>query len=259
MSNETKDTIVNFCKTTTETMTSYIREKYQVPKFTMKLTLDFSQRRTTSWGGIKKGSPFINLVLKRYVAYTSPECSDMKMSFDEYSNFNTDPVIGSISGTWQTCLTALIAHEVAHAVQYFSRLDSSIKLPFTVKKDSKEEKGHGVLWKAIYSDLRIQFVNAGASSVPVKQGEVKKFIVVEPIAKTISKTTTTSSGGWHVGPYQSKNGGTFIHYYKDSDNSLIGTLFKKAGNVWKFDYSSKTYISCETATLGEARKKAFGF
>lgn len=91
-------------------------------------------------------TPFINRVEKK------------PGSFEEYASFKDDKVIGSVYFVdWRIALLALIAHELAHAVQCSTIGVNMIAANGLSKKD--QTSPHGIVWKKIYSDLRTKFVN----------------------------------------------------------------------------------------------------
>jgi hypothetical protein len=166
-------------------MTKHIAEKYNGAGFVPMVRLDFGFHRTTSWGGTKRGGiPFVSLAVRKYLA--GAVSSGMDWNFIEYKNFQNDPVIGSLKNvTWQEAVRCLVAHELAHAAQYFKPVTIAAKAAFGMSGmdgASKDAKGHNVLWRKIYSDLRITFIN-GKVAPPV--AEVKL-----PVVKLITRVYT---------------------------------------------------------------------
>lgn len=86
---------------------------------------------------------------------------DGKFYMSEYKRFEKDPDIGGIASmNWKKVLAAYVAHEIAHALHWTPGtkpyLRRALNLPHQILRD---DKAHGKMWKAIYKDLRINFVN----------------------------------------------------------------------------------------------------
>ena len=146
--------IEHFCLDNVAAMVEFLRVKYQIPDFDVRVKMDFSSRRNRSWGGRRNGKNFISLCLKNYLTMSE---IGTKMNFVEYASFNDDIIIGGIYYThWKKALSALIAHELAHAAQ-FSDVGGTIAAGNNY--DSKDSRGHGIVWKKIYMGLRRNFVN----------------------------------------------------------------------------------------------------
>lgn len=102
--------------------------------------------------------------------YTKPflyrdDIDSDRFMFTEYKHIEQDPVIGSIKGNWKTIITALVAHEFAHALDYSVDAWPHLTKPegFSAynPKTNREKRGHGESWQLIYRDLREKFVNNG--------------------------------------------------------------------------------------------------
>lgn len=151
---EKKLEIEHFCLDTVAAMRDFLRFKYMIPDFDVKVKLDFSDRRNRSWGGRRNGRNFISLCLKNHLSASE---NSVKMNFVEYATFNDDIIIGGIYyAHWKKAVSALIAHELAHAAQ-FSHVGASVAAGNNY--DSNDSKGHGIVWKTIYASLRRVFVN----------------------------------------------------------------------------------------------------
>jgi hypothetical protein len=76
--------------------------------------------------------------------------------FSEYATIADDPTIGARTfDTPEQALFALVAHEIAHHVQYCYG-------PYTRWLKRKFRKPHGEGWQAIYRILRRELVNSAA-------------------------------------------------------------------------------------------------
>lgn len=114
--------------------------------FTLVTKLDWSPSRRCSRGGIYKDGPGINISMYHSV----PRDTNEIYRFHEYPSYDADKTIGGFySRRPYDKLEAIIAHEIAHAVQFFA-----------YKKLNTRCKPHGAMFKDYYSKLRIQFINS---------------------------------------------------------------------------------------------------
>lgn len=144
-----------FALGTAQEMIRFVRAHYNAPDFNMKIRLDFSPRRTRSWGGRRNGVNFMSLALHRYA---EAQKNHKAISFNEYSSFAYDKVIGSIFlVNWKHALAGLIAHELAHAVQ-FSDIQNTVAAAANLGQ-GEGRIAHGLVWKNIYRTLRETYVN----------------------------------------------------------------------------------------------------
>jgi hypothetical protein len=91
---------------------------------------------------------------------TPEEWSEMR--FTEYPAFKNDPRIGSIfCDNPEICLLALVAHEVAHHVQYRYG-------PYTRHLKKKYQKPHGEGFRYIYGLLRSRLINKHCLAIGAK-------------------------------------------------------------------------------------------
>ena len=146
--------VKEFVKQELNTQVQYCKEQFKLPDdWYPELTVSFDQRKKNSRAGrnIHK-KPFLSLALHSYLKPVN--------GFLEYEEYTNNMLIGSFtSSSWQLCLTALISHELAHAVQF--------TLP-DMKQEGEQamfyvlgQRGgdHGDLFRLIYKTLRKQFVN----------------------------------------------------------------------------------------------------
>lgn len=159
--------------------------------FSIKPTIRFSERgKGRSWGGVKikpGGSP---------VPYVSLNLSICTIgTFHEYKSFADNKHIGAVENcNWQKWVAALVAHEIAHVVQF------SLVRPLYFAKDQRAfsnstitppswTSGHDLFWKNIYRILRTEFVNntefsasapefAETNPVPVKKASGQKVDII---------------------------------------------------------------------------------
>lgn len=112
--------------------------------FTLVSKFDWSPARRASRGGIYKDGPGINIAM-----YHMPRVEGEIYRFYEYASFDADRIIGGFySRRPYDKLEVLIAHEVAHAIQFFA-----------YKKLNTSCKPHGRMFKDYYAMLRQKFIN----------------------------------------------------------------------------------------------------
>jgi predicted SprT family Zn-dependent metalloprotease len=89
----------------------------------------------------------------RYISIDVSHYRAGNLYFTEYATVRDDPTIGArLFSTPEGALAALVAHEVAHHVQYRYG-------PVTRWLKKKYRKPHGEGWQAIYRILRREVVN----------------------------------------------------------------------------------------------------
>jgi hypothetical protein len=143
------------------------------PDFTCSLKLDWSAKRTSSRGGIYKTGPGINIAMNSAALLQLPEHNIYR--FYEYPAYDSDATIGGFYSTqYEHKLKAIIAHEVAHAVQFLE-----------YKKTNTRCKPHGTIFKKYYKLFRTTFVN---SALPNQAMLQKKY------QDSIAKLSVTSYG-----------------------------------------------------------------
>lgn len=116
----------------------------------IKLSVTWSSARRFSYGGYREGSPFVSLSLKDV-----RELGVLK--FIEYKSLQKSTVIGSFRGPWPVYLAGLVAHELAHAVQFTQQYQPGMQLNGLSEKSLL--KTHGTGWQEIYRHLRQSWVN----------------------------------------------------------------------------------------------------
>lgn len=127
--------------------------------FTCTIKLDWDYKRRTSRGGIYKNGPGINIAMAS--AALVDHISDNVYRFYEYPSYDYDPVIGGFyAQDYILKLQAIVAHEVAHAVQFFEYSKLAVRC-----------KPHGPIFKKYYSIFRKNFIN---HRIP-KQAELQKL------------------------------------------------------------------------------------
>lgn len=257
-----KEMIIKFSNEMVAKMNTFAQVHYNTPHFDLIPKISFGESRTHSWGGARHGKPFISLSCKRYLNAAK---SYSNMDFIEYSSIKGNHFIGELKNvSWQYALAALIAHEMAHAIQHYPDSKENVKVKFGWSDmDSRNVlfKGHDVFWQKIYKDLRCEFVNGKeqeliqlsenlkAQTQPAQEVAVAEIPVKEAPKRKNSRAWTSV--------VSNKFGGQFVHYYH-SDGTLIGILFYRVnGNVFVYHPDTSTYEDTGTTKYSEARKKYF--
>jgi len=113
--------------------------------FLGKVILDWSNKRTSSRGGLYRSGPGINIAM----ATSFPDNKSQVYRFYEYRSYDSDSIIGGFySANPYHKLRAIVAHEMAHAIQFFM-----------YNKTGSRCKPHGPVFKKYYKELREEFVN----------------------------------------------------------------------------------------------------
>lgn len=126
-------------------MADYLTETVNKDFELVTVRTDWSPRRRSSRGGMYAAGPGINIALKPEYMCTLTQPS----RFYEYPSFDENKVYGGFYYTKPLLkLYATVAHEVAHAIQFFEQTQAQQKV-----------KPHGNEFKKHYADLRTTFVN----------------------------------------------------------------------------------------------------
>ena len=135
----------NFVTNFAYSLSKYIRSSYY-DDFTLEMIkTDWNPSRRSSRGGIYAKGPGINIAMREYFRHNKVYPS----KFYEYASYDKNTIFGGFYYTnTDTMIKAIVAHEVAHAVQFFEYSKLNCKC-----------KPHGPIFKKFYKDLRLQFVN----------------------------------------------------------------------------------------------------
>jgi hypothetical protein len=153
-----KKLIKEFVNTELHNQVQFCKNKFNLPDdWSPELTVSFDQRKKNSRAGRRGTKPFMELALSSYLQPVT--------GFLEYTDYTTNMLIGSFkSNSWQLCLTALISHELAHAVQFTMPAVMTDVEPESEQQAmyyvlGKKGGDHGDLFRLIYKTLRKEFVN----------------------------------------------------------------------------------------------------
>jgi|DEB0MinimDraft_6_1074348.scaffolds.fasta_scaffold05055_2 hypothetical protein len=145
---------------------------------------DWSARRRSSRGGWypSQGGAGINLAMHHTCgAHLKNRRPEDPFRVYEYKSFDADPVIGGfITTSHEHYLAMVVAHEVAHAAQYFRK--------YAIKKSAGNPHGH--IWKQIYRHLRETVVN------PLLPDQEKMSIIYEDYKKALISNKKKDEIDW---------------------------------------------------------------
>jgi hypothetical protein len=151
--------VKEFVQQELQTQVEFARKQFQLPAdWSPELKISFDQRKKNSRAGRRGSKPFMELALASYLQPVN--------GFLEYEDYTTNMLIGSFkSHSWKLCLTALISHELAHAVQFTMPAALADAQPETGQQAmyyvlGKKGGDHGDLFRLIYKTLRKEFVNS---------------------------------------------------------------------------------------------------
>jgi hypothetical protein len=165
-------------------MTKFVRTHFNLPNFSLLTRFSSSARRTRSWGGIKNGRGYISIQMRRY---DPTRIGSGNAEYVEYRQIASHPTIGNFIGKPELCTIATVAHEVAHAVDHYTR---SIEFNGRTQLESDstqigrchEFKGHDRVWQYVYHVLRKEFVNKHLDpSAKRETTSVHEFVRTSPI------------------------------------------------------------------------------
>lgn len=130
--------------------------------FTLDVKLDWSNKRVASRGGLYAKGPGINMAM--YHSY--PNNNGEVYRFYEYKSYDSNKTIGGFYAKDPLLkLEALLLHEIAHAVQFFSYKLTGVRC-----------KPHGPVFKGYYKQLREHFLNHKLPEQSALQLEYNDYI-----------------------------------------------------------------------------------
>lgn len=151
--------------------------------------LDWSMNRSRSRGGAGGKGLYedggLSLAMRRRVPADGVGTGPFE--FTEYASIARRADIGTVkSDDWRDCLRALVAHELAHAVQ---RSIERTARKAKVASDPALRKPHGLGWQRIYALLRKDCLPAKAEIVPLRPA--KAVLPPEPLRLAASSPTVS--------------------------------------------------------------------
>jgi hypothetical protein len=142
-----------------------------LPGLRLHVGCDWDARREASHGGVWPWGYGLDLAMRGcfppdHVSITTPHL------FQEYPHYRTDPVIGAMMGDWQAHVRALVAHETAHAHQFYVR-DHIPPANRIGLRGLDLGTPHGEAWQRIYRCMRPAALASRrpAPLIPERQGE----------------------------------------------------------------------------------------
>lgn len=139
----------------------FAREAFKLPKMNPDLT--FVDTKTAPWGQASETRKRTFRIKVSTYNLTRHELQ----GFKEYASYCHNSIIGSFATTdWKLFVSAVIAHELSHIVQFeiarvgFIHPDSDVNAKkLTIKGLGEYESGHGAFFRAIYCKMRKEFIN----------------------------------------------------------------------------------------------------
>lgn len=136
--------------------------KHLYESFTLDVKLDWSNKRVASRGGLYTAGPGINMAM--YKAY--PNNNGEVYRFYEYKSYDSNKTIGGFYAKDPLLkLEAILLHEIAHAIQFFSYRVEGVRC-----------KPHGPIFKKYYTQLRQEFLNHKIPEQQALQQEYSEYI-----------------------------------------------------------------------------------
>jgi hypothetical protein len=203
----TADNIDVWAKAKIAEVARWIDTEFNMSDFSSSLYVvaSLGTRRSCSWGGVKfckksrRCIPRISLGLHYFRFNTS---------FREYKAFRKHPIIGSISNDHAATVTALIVHELAHAIDHYRRYSESdpraavayisASRHVSDMSDKFHPDGHGIEWQTIYAAMRERFVNHAVTNPIVEEAVVAPKKTYKPRDMT-GKVVSHKVRGAHDG------------------------------------------------------------
>lgn len=111
----------------------------------------------TSKGGRHNDAPYLKFALNRIITKSQ---KNAVVQFREYCSISDKSDIGSVTGSLEKYIAVLVAHELAHVIQYqvLYNLNSQEKWSGMTKIEIRKPHGEG--WRFIYRILRKHGVNS---------------------------------------------------------------------------------------------------
>lgn len=162
----------------------FCEQEFAIQNFVKNLVIksSVSANRRRSSGGIRARKPFISIAARHIIA------SGM---LNEYKFIRNHPKIGSVKGSKEKAMIALLCHELAHAVDYYTK-NKNIPTVYTASASFTANMGsiagHEEKWQRIYFILREKFLNNGFYTPHAKDEVVTES---EPKQKRNLEITTT--------------------------------------------------------------------
>lgn len=185
------ETLKAFSRHLTDEMAAYaVQQGWVDSGFAVRLRYNQSPKIRTSRGGIRfqnhKLEAWVSLALAEFCKrkFLDTAMQNVTPKYCEYAHIKADPTIGEFRHSdWRMHLGALIAHEVAHAIDHYDQYTRKVitvpehamkKAHSTVPIKPKARRGHAARWQYIYAKLRREFVNDGYCATLFQDSEASK-------------------------------------------------------------------------------------
>ena len=211
-----KTKIIDYVELEFKRQVDFCKKYFKLVKWNPICSYTFAKHRKRSEAGRDANSnPFVSLVLHTF--------ENPVFGFLEYSRYSKNKIIGSIVSTdWKVCVSSLMAHELAHAIQY------TWHKPFHKKENSLHplsEYGtaHGVLFQKIYTILRLNLIN---NMVDVDNIGVEPIILTELHDLSGSKFIHLTYGACTIATYN-KRARKYPYQFVDSKGNFYKTSIEQ--------------------------------
>jgi hypothetical protein len=153
-----KQEVRDFAAEILEEMTIYTRHRFKIPDFDPLMTISFHPSHYIPHGGHNQREPILFIPVYRLLKIVNRKGKTRK--FIEYDQFKDDPDIGELKkACWKQWIACTIAHELAHAIQYYAITHPRICADLLKKYSYSQAEEHGAMWQDIYRGFRIRYVN----------------------------------------------------------------------------------------------------
>lgn len=154
---EQRRILTEFCETEIDHQVAYLIKRYGLVGYDPSLYLSWRTNATASYGGeLEDGEPYVELLLFEVWDHVG---KSHKLIFDEYEFLHNVDGIGMGEANWKQHIAWTMAHELAHTIVEIERFKNAAKtyFPPRIANSKDTNDGHGLLWQAIYRDLRVNF------------------------------------------------------------------------------------------------------
>lgn len=157
----TQKEVVAHIRDTVRTQVAWATTRFDVNLNNLRLVIKSRDCARIALGGRKGNAPYLQFNIFHLLSYPV-------QGVLEYKSFRFDRRVGGFATTdWRLWVDSVVAHEMAHAVQYAIK-DSGSRLDLgngRFEGLGKFEANHGDFFLAIYRVLREQFINHRATGI----------------------------------------------------------------------------------------------
>jgi hypothetical protein len=251
----TENNIKSWVKTQVVHQARQAEKIFGLEDFADVMIISVDNRGLRARGGIKRLRPYIKISEKE----TRVRLRRNFTQHYEYGSFHYDKTIGNYDdGTVEGAVICLIAHELAHAIDYWTtlveselkgRVDEKINITrYRGDRRTANNGGHGARWKAIYAFLRENIVHKKHDTVPVQETNkesLKKAARRRSYKKKVARTELRTV---HLKKYR---------YYLEGDDDRRFTMVatKQTRMYWMtYLHDAVTNEKIELVRVSDGRK-----